>query len=128
MLRKFFKSLYKLWRISNLYGIRVLWDAPYYNRESIKYNIKVRNEKLGKDWRANRPKVVKELRKRDDNKCFWCGEHVGGQPTIDHIKPLSKGGNPTDLRNLRLIHNQCRKQRDQAIYSGQVTPDWELGC
>lgn len=128
IIRKAFKSLKKIFRATGIYGYRILWDANFYYEQSKDYNYHLRQSRLGPDWLARKWWFIKELRKRDENKCFWCWDTLGKRVTIDHIKPLSRGGASQDLKNMRLIHEDCRKQRDQAIYSGLVKPDWEESC
>lgn len=49
--------------------------------------------------------------------CAICGRPVNfdlrfpdpWSPTVDHITPLSKGGNPADIANMQLAHLQCNR-------------------
>lgn len=49
--------------------------------------------------------------------CAICGRPVNfdlrfpdpWSPTVDHIVPLSKGGNPADIANMQLAHLQCNR-------------------
>lgn len=51
--------------------------------------------------------------------CWVCGEHVlPGAATLEHIKPLSEGGN-SHVENLAISHDICNNQRHAA---GLVTP------
>ena len=38
---------------------------------------------------------------------------------IDHIVPISKGGHPSDIKNLALAHNQCNIKKTDKLYSSQ---------
>ena len=57
-----------------------------------------------------------KLRARDGNHCWFCGSKMrfgppynkGKAATIEHIKPLSKGGNGA-LENLALCHVGCNR-------------------
>lgn len=40
-------------------------------------------------------------------------------PVIDHIIPVSKGGHPSDIKNLALAHNQCNLKKTDKVYSTQ---------
>lgn len=40
-------------------------------------------------------------------------------PEIDEIVPVSKGGSPTDLQNLRVVHRLCNQRRGNRT---QATP------
>lgn len=43
--------------------------------------------------------------------CWVCGEHVTpGAATLEHIKPLSEGGN-SHAENLAISHEVCNGQR-----------------
>ena len=55
------------------------------------------------------------------NKCAECGK--GGKLTVDHILPLSRGGN-NKLENLQLMCEQCNKTKSNSIIgekNGTVT-------
>ena len=49
--------------------------------------------------------------------CAICGRPVNfdlrfpdpWSPTVDHIIPISKGGNPADIANMQLAHLQCNR-------------------
>ena len=49
--------------------------------------------------------------------CAICGRPVNfdlrfpdpWSPTVDHIVPISKGGNPADIANMQLAHLQCNR-------------------
>ena len=57
--------------------------------------------------------------------CGICGQPVDKtlkpphplSPVIDHIIPISKGGHPSDLRNLQLAHWQCNRQKSDKLYN-----------
>lgn len=43
--------------------------------------------------------------------CWVCGEPVeAGDATLEHIKPLSEGGN-SHLENLAISHGRCNQRR-----------------
>lgn len=43
--------------------------------------------------------------------CWVCGQHVPHeQATLEHIQPLSEGGN-SHLENLAISHGDCNRQR-----------------
>lgn len=56
-----------------------------------------------------------DIAKRDGYKCGICGKPVDmkrkhpdpGFPSLDHIAPLSAGGDALDPSNLRLTHLRC---------------------
>ena len=62
--------------------------------------------------------------------CGICGRDVDKtlayphplSPVIDHIIPVSKGGNPSDLSNLQLSHMGCNRQKSDKIFENQSEP------
>src|SRR5690606_22564377 len=44
-------------------------------------------------WRRVKARVLR----RDRHLCFYCGGHA---TTVDHVRPVSRGGDPFDERNL----------------------------
>jgi len=36
---------------------------------------------------------------------------------VDHIIPVTKGGNPSDISNLQLAHNCCNRQKADKTYA-----------
>lgn len=74
----------------------------------------------GEEWEATRRFVFE----RDDYTCQWCGrrvvrtlEKVPWQANVDHIRPLARGGHPTDPRNLETLCRSCNEDKG-AGYSG----------
>lgn len=55
--------------------------------------------------------------------CGICGKPVDKSikypdpmsPTVDHIIPLAKNGDPTSLDNLQLAHRYCNRQKSDKI-------------
>lgn len=66
--------------------------------------------------------------------CWVCGEHVlPGAATLEHIKPLSEGGN-SHAENLAISHDMCNNQRHasgvvkaSALMAGRVQQRRENG-
>ena len=52
-------------------------------------------------WKAVRRAVLN----RDNWTCTNCGGH--GRMEVDHIKPVSRGGKPFDMSNLRALCRHC---------------------
>lgn len=47
---------------------------------------------------------------RDGKECFYCGQELTfEQATVEHLIPLSNGGNNTDA-NLVLAHKECNME------------------
>lgn len=63
--------------------------------------------------------------------CAICGKPVDKSikypdpmsPTVDHIIPVSKGGDPTALENLQLAHRYCNRQKSDKILEKKVLKD-----
>lgn len=76
--------------------------------------------------------VSKELREyifsRDGNQCLKCGAHE--QLTIDHIKPLAKGGD-NDSDNLQTLCKRCNSSKSDTTYDyrrGNVKSTLDQRC
>ncbi len=60
--------------------------------------------------------------------CGICGRPVNfdkrfpdpWSATLDHIVPVSKGGDPAALENLQLAHLQCNRQKASKLYAPQL--------
>ena len=61
--------------------------------------------RAGSRWRRIRLEVLE----RDARVCWIC--NTPGADTVDHLVPLSKGGDPYDKGNLRAAHNLCNVRR-----------------
>lgn len=58
------------------------------------------------DWQDIRKKTLK----RDNYKCVKCGEK--NQPLeVDHIKPISLGGEEFDMNNTQTLCSNCHKEK-----------------
>lgn len=60
--------------------------------------------------------------------CAYCGQPVDFSlkyphpmsPSVDHIIPVSKGGHPSSLDNLQLMHRACNREKsDRLVPSNQ---------
>ena len=74
--------------------------------------------------------------------CGICGHPVNfdkvfpdpWSATVDHIIPVSKGGDPVDVSNLQLAHLQCNRMKASKIYKPNLKPklvsnrDLPLSC
>ena len=71
--------------------------------------------------RKRRPKVVKETRERvyarDNYRCRMCGNSE--DLTIDHIRPLSKGGSNRES-NMQTLCDACNLSKGSTIKGGQA--------
>lgn len=51
-------------------------------------------------------KLRRKLRERDGDQCWFCGRVLGGDCTLEHLMPKSKGG-PNAADNYALAHKAC---------------------
>lgn len=86
--------------------------------------LEAKRERYRRKNRARRLKsqpgtyTLTEIAKRDGHRCHLCGKRVDMRlsgmdpdgPTIDHLVPLSDGGDDTP-RNVALAHRQCNTIR-----------------
>ncbi len=70
--------------------------------------------------------VIQKLKKiifSTQSVCALCGRPVNfdkvfpdpSSPTVDHIIPISKGGDPASLENLQLAHLQCNRIKSSKL-------------
>lgn len=72
----------------------------------------------------NRKKIL-----ATQNVCGICGKIVDKTlkrpdpfaPEVDHIIPVSKGGHPSSLDNLQLVHGCCNKAKGDKIHPDAPT-------
>ncbi|MFF9894962.1 HNH endonuclease [Streptomyces longispororuber] len=68
-------------------------------------------------WRTLKRKVTA----RDHGCCYRCGAEQPDDPddghVLDHVRPISEGGSPTDLDNLGLLCTTCDtiKSKEEAL-------------
>lgn len=59
-------------------------------------------------------KRVRALKNKEQNgRCYWCGYHMK-QITIDHLVPISLGGNNRD-ENLVVSCQRCNSRKDNSL-------------
>jgi hypothetical protein len=69
---------------------------------------------------AHTKQLRESLLARDGNACWICGDEIPeGSITIDHIHPVSLGGE-TYLWNLKLAHHRCNGFRSSKVH---LTPE-----
>lgn len=99
------------------YGIRYLFDKDFRRRMRNREHTLKDREKRG-SYIGNARSLKIALFRRDGNKCFWCTLPMKfHEATIDHIVPVSVRKD-NSKKNLRLIHDTCRRERDRAIAKG----------
>lgn len=55
--------------------------------------------------------LKKQILKRDDYRCRFCGRKGGDELTIDHVIPTSRGGHPTKKANLVTACLRCNQRK-----------------
>jgi 5-methylcytosine-specific restriction endonuclease McrA len=53
--------------------------------------------------------TVNALLKRDGDTCFFCGDDLAGDITVEHLVPIAHGG-PNHVSNLVLAHALCNQK------------------
>jgi hypothetical protein len=53
--------------------------------------------------------TVEGLMKRDGDACFFCGDPLEGDITIEHLVAIAHGG-PNHVSNLFLAHGECNRE------------------
>lgn len=98
--RRFIKgSILK--RICSLINSRIESSEKFFNKEEI---LKKRSNEFTKFYAVNFMKIIE----RDGNKCNYCKKEY--RLTIDHIFPVSKGGEDC-LNNLQLLCQPCNSSK-----------------
>lgn len=87
--------------------------------------MKRRANSNGTRWRAVRARVL-----REEDICWICGHHVDKtlrtphplSPEVDHVDPVSKGGDLWSRDGLRLSHRRCNRAKSDKS-APAVMPD-----
>lgn len=73
-----------------------------------------------RQFESNKRKII-----ASQDICGICGRPVDKtlrfpdpwSAVVDHIIPVTKGGNPSDISNLQLAHNCCNRQKADKTYA-----------
>ncbi len=69
----------------------------------------------------NKPVKKKKCLKRQNGLCLYCLSPISLQEaTLDHIVPLSKGGNRSDMDNLIAACSKCNVIKDSFATEAEV--------
>ena len=102
------------------------WERLNYNADIVEEYLDFKNTIIDKrkytenvtEWRA----VRKQIFERDNYTCLYCNKK-GGKLEVDHIVPLSRGGN-NDTENLTTSCQKCNRQkRDKMV---DEFHDWRI--
>jgi len=114
------KWYFKTWYKVKKYGIKFWFSQDYRRRCHNRKSSKRGQEVYGSGYKSRKKETKLKLFKIKGNKCFWCDKRMNFKTaTIDHIIPVSQERNNT-YSNLRLIHEECRAIRDNAIRNGLI--------
>jgi 5-methylcytosine-specific restriction endonuclease McrA len=113
---RFFKRLIDMTPRAIKYGFKYYYDKSF--RKKCRNREKTLKERsMYKSFIGN-AKSIKKIFIKKGYKCFWCdGVVTMENGTVDHKIPVSEGGG-NKLKNLRLIHENCRVERDRSIHKG----------
>jgi 5-methylcytosine-specific restriction endonuclease McrA len=63
--------------------------------------------------------------------CEICGGEINRNikwpdplsPVVDHIIAISRGGHPSDIDNMRIVHNRCNRAKADKLYAETNSKD-----
>ena len=113
----------KLWRADELEMVDEV-DPDFFERDVLRrFESLTFLERQGtiainqREWKTRRGKITRELRRYREAKCPYCG--TGGVLGVDHIIPISRGGD-NSWDNLQLICVSCNSQKRDKTHSEYV--------
>ncbi len=83
-------------------------DFAFWAFDAFEQNVKWYGAPVNTGRHPNYRKEKIELLDRDGTKCFFCGEEMGDDITVDHLVQLNSGGKNT-INNMVLCHEKCNK-------------------
>ena len=100
-------------------AIQCFYSGKDWNQlESIKGSRKIFYG-VKRKTKVNKKQVRFDLLARDGDKCFYCGESLGVDVTIEHLDPLSRKGKDT-LSHMVLSHSKCNQEAGNLSVSEKV--------
>jgi 5-methylcytosine-specific restriction endonuclease McrA len=93
------------------------------NPEKVRANVRRRRARKNGAVDHCTAEEITALRAKVGHKCAWCGKI--GKTTVDHIKPLSKGGSDS-IRNIQFLCRPCNSMKgakdpiEFARYAGRL--------
>jgi 5-methylcytosine-specific restriction endonuclease McrA len=63
-------------------------------------------------YNAEWGRVRRVILERDGHRCHWCGKHAD---TVDHVRPLTIGGERLDPTNLVAACRSCNSRRGAIV-------------
>lgn len=95
-------------------GSEFIWSQPYEVKTT-----KITAAQMNEDRESPGAKRRRKLAERDGPDCWFCGEQMGRDCTIEHLVPQSRGGG-NDMANLVLAHESCNKTAANLSISEKV--------
>lgn len=112
---------YEMARFRTRYGVGIIYTnakgQQTWNREAVtaEDHISSRSGSLApvkvvsRAGSAKRRSSVLQIFERDGESCFFCGEALGDDVTVEHIVPVAHGG-PNHISNLVCAHASCNQE------------------
>lgn len=105
---------YEVIRFNTKHGVGVVYSGKRgetWNLEAIAARDHIEGEKgslspVNVTGRRTAKSSVNRLLERDGSNCFFCGDFLGGDITVEHLVAKCHGG-PNHISNLFLAHVKC---------------------
>lgn len=109
---------YEVMRFRTIYGVGVVYKGrrgETWNAEAIKARDHIEQSRRGSlapvtvKGRRTDKGTVEALLIRDGEDCFFCGQPLDGDVTVEHLVAVAHGG-PNHISNLFLAHAECNQK------------------
>lgn len=112
---------YEVARFRTLYGVGIIYQNAKGKRtwspeaDKAKEHIKAGKGSLApvavvnRAGQAQRRSAVLRILDRDGGDCFFCGDQLADDVTIEHLVPIAHGG-PNHISNLVCAHATCNRE------------------
>jgi 5-methylcytosine-specific restriction endonuclease McrA len=105
---------YEVLRFRTKHGVGVVYSGKRgetWNKEAVAAREHIAKRKgslapVAVKGRRKDKATVQALLERDGDCCFFCGEPLGGDVTVEHLVAIAHGG-PNHISNLFLAHQAC---------------------
>lgn len=108
---------YEVLRFRTKHGVGVIYKGKRgetWNAEAIAARDHLANQRgslapVKVRGRRRDKATVEHLLERDGDQCFFCGDALGGDITVEHLVAIAHGG-PNHVSNLFLAHAECNSK------------------
>lgn len=109
---------YEVMRFRTVYGVGVVYKGrrgETWNAEAVAAREHIEQAKKGSlspvtvKGRRTDSGTVRALLIRDGSNCFFCGDDLDGDVTVEHLVAVAHGG-PNHISNLFLAHASCNQK------------------